>query len=142
MCSLWKYLFVFWVSTQWHSAHSIATPDHTNWPSWRGPTGNGTAPEKCKPPTEWSEEKNIIWKKKVPGLGHSTPVIWGNQIYVTSAVPFGEKKDPPVPDNAPGSHDNLPVSQMHRFIVLCMDRGSGKVLWTTKCKETLSLIHI
>ena len=136
MCSLWKYLFVFWVSVQWYSTHSTAAPNQTNWPSWRGPAGNGTASEKCNPPIEWSEEKNIVWKKKVPGLGHSTPVIWGNRIYITSAIPFGEKKDPPVPDNAPGSHDNLPVSQMHRFIVLCMDQDSGKVIWKTTCKET------
>ena len=136
MRSLWRLLFALWISGHWYSALCLPSLSQTNWPSWRGPTGNGTAPEKCKPPTEWSEEKNIIWKKKLPGLGHSTPVIWGNKVFITSAIPFGERKDPPVPDNAPGSHDNDPVSQMHRFIVLCMDRISGKVLWQTTCKES------
>ena len=136
MHSLWRLLFFLWLSGQSHSVLCITGTAQTNWPSWRGTTGNGTAPEKCKPPIEWSEDKNIIWKKKVLGLGHSTPVIWDSRIFITSAIPFGEKKEPPVPDNAPGSHDNLPVSQMHRFIVTCMDRTSGKLLWKTTCKET------
>ena len=136
MHSLWRLLFFLWLSGQSHSVLCITGTAQTNWPSWRGTTGNGTAPEKCKPPIEWSEDKNIIWKKKVLGLGHSTPVIWDSRIFITSAIPFGKKKEPPVPDNAPGSHDNLPVSQMHRFIVTCMDRTSGKLLWKTTCKDT------
>ena len=42
----------------------------SNWPSWRGVTGNGVAPDSSNPPKEWSEEKNIFWKIKLPGLGH------------------------------------------------------------------------
>ena len=108
----------------------------SNWPSWRGSTGNGTAPDNSNPPTEWSEEKNILWKTKLEGLGHSTPVIWEDKIFLTSAVPFGKKTIPPVPDNAPGSHDNLPVSQSHRFLVICIDKKSGKIIWKTKCHES------
>ena len=93
----------------------------SNWPSWRGSTGNGTAPDTSKPPKEWSVEKNILWKTKLEGLGHSTPVIWEDKIFLTSAVPFGKKTIPPVPDNAPGSHDNLPVSQSHQFHISYLD---------------------
>ena len=71
----------------------------SNWPSWRGSTGNGTAPDASNPPTEWSEEKNILWKTKLEGLGHSTPVIWEDKIFLTSAVPFGKKTIPPVQEN-------------------------------------------
>ena len=108
----------------------------SNWPSWRGVTGNGSAPDTSKPPREWSEEKNILWKLKTEGLGHSTPIVWENKLYYTSAIPVGEKRIPPVPDNAPGSHDNLPVSQSHHFIAVCVDKRSGKILWKTKCNES------
>jgi len=72
---------------------------------------------------------------QLPGLGHSTPVIWGDRIFLTTAIPFGEETSPPVTDNAPGSHDNLPVSQKHRFTAMCIQRTSGKVLWKTTCLE-------
>ena len=92
----------------------------SNWPSWRGVTGNGVAPDSSNPPKEWSEEKNIFWKIKLPGLGHSTPVIWQDKIFLTSAIPFGDVTEPPIYDNAPGSHDNSPVAQKHKFVVLCI----------------------
>ena len=107
----------------------------SNWPSWRGASGNGTAPDTCRPPLEWSEEKNIAWKIRIPGLGHSTPIIWGNRIFLTTAIPFGQKTSPPVYDNAPGSHDNLPVAQKHRFVAICIELSSGKQLWQTPCHE-------
>jgi len=56
-----------------------------DWPSWRGPNFNGAVPD-ADPPTEWSEDKNVRWKIDLPGPGHATPVIWGNRIYVLSAV--------------------------------------------------------
>ena len=107
----------------------------SNWPSWRGVTGNGVAPDSSNPPKEWSEEKNIFWKIKLPGLGHSTPVIWKDKIFLTSAIPFGEVTEPPIYDNAPGSHDNSPVAQKHKFVVLCIDKKTGETIWSTKCNE-------
>ena len=107
----------------------------SNWPSWRGVTGNGVAPDSSNPPKEWSEEKNIFWKIKLPGLGHSTPVIWQDKIFLTSAIPFGEVTEPPIYDNAPGSHDNSPVAQKHKFVVLCIDKKTGETIWNTKCNE-------
>jgi len=61
-----------------------------NWPAWRGPTANGVAPG-ANPPKEFSEEKNVLWKIKVPGSGNSTPVIWGNQLFVLTAEKTGKK---------------------------------------------------
>ena len=107
----------------------------SNWPSWRGVTGNGVAPDSSNPPKEWSEEKNIFWKIKLPGLGHSTPVIWEDKIFLTSAIPFGDVTEPPIYDNAPGSHDNSPVAQKHKFVVLCIDKKTGETIWNTKCNE-------
>ena len=99
------------------------------WPQWRGPLGTGVAPQ-ADPPVAWSEEKNIRWKVALPGRGHSTPIVWGGRIFLTTAIPFGEKL-PPHFSGAPGAHDNLPVTQRQQFAVLAIDRDTGKQLWQT-----------
>jgi outer membrane protein assembly factor BamB len=65
------------------------------WPAWRGPLHTGVAPH-GDPPTEWSESKNIRWKVAIPGRAHATPIIWGDRIYIQTAVP----KDAPAPEKA------------------------------------------
>ena len=105
------------------------------WPQWRGPLGTGVAPE-ADPPVHWSESRNLLWKKALPGLGHSTPVLWGHRIFVTAAVPTGDALNP-VYDDAPGSHGNLPVTHRQRFVVLALDRGSGEVLWERTVRTSL-----
>ena len=57
------------------------------WPQGRGPDGTGAA-TRSAPPTEWSETKNIRWKRPIPGRGHATPIIWGARVYVQTAVPI------------------------------------------------------
>lgn len=106
-----------------------------NWPQWRGPLGTGAAAD-AKPPLKWSEKENVRWKTPVPGKGHSTPIVWGERIFLTTAVPFGEKMEPRY-SGAPGAHDNLPVRQQHKFIVLAVDRESGKVLWQKTVRQDL-----
>ena len=103
------------------------------WAQWRGPWATGVGP-KADPPVEWSENKNVRWKKALPGKGHSTPVVWGRRIFVTAAEPFGKPRLP-VYDKAPGSHDNLPVMRSHRFIVIALDRKSGDEVWRRTVAE-------
>ena len=105
------------------------------WPQWRGPLGTGAAPE-ADPPVHWSESRNLLWKKALPGLGYSTPVLWGHRIFVTATVPTGDALNP-VYDDAPGSHGNLPVTHRQRFVVLALDRGSGEVLWERTVRTSL-----
>ncbi len=102
--------------------------DSQNWPQWRGPEGNGVA-EDARPQTEWSATENISWKTALPGRGHSTPVIWGDRIFLTTAIPVGEKL-PPKMSGRPGEHDNLPIDSEYQFVVLAVSRDSGKILWT------------
>src|SRR6185295_5882972 len=83
-------------------------PDLRNWHQWRGPLANGVAPV-ADPPMDWSEKKNINWKIPLPGKGHSSPIVWGDLVFLMSAEPYG-KPTRPVYDNAPGSHDNVGVS--------------------------------
>jgi outer membrane protein assembly factor BamB len=103
------------------------------WPQFRGPLGTGEAPQ-ANPPLEWSEDKNIRWKIALPGLGHSTPVVWGQRIFVTAAVPFGPKF-PGLPDTAPGAHDNLRVTQRHRFVLFAVNRKDGAIVWKKQLNE-------
>ena len=106
-----------------------------SWPQFRGPLGTGEAPN-AKPPTEWSEEKNIKWKVPLPGLGHSTPVVWGDRLFVTTAIPFGPKFEGK-PDTAPGAHDNVRVTQRHRFVLLAIDRKDGSIVWQKELSTKL-----
>lgn len=101
------------------------SPDH-NWPQWRGPLGAGVAPH-ANPPVEWSEDKNLRWKVALPGKGHSTPIVWGDHIFLTTAIPYGEPVKPRFV--RPGAHDNLALTQPHEFAVLAVSRKSGKILW-------------
>ena len=64
----------------------------------------------------------------LPGKGHSTPIVWGDRIFLTTAVPYGEEL-PPRHSRAPGTHDGVPVTQRHEFVVLAVNRHDGKVLW-------------
>jgi outer membrane protein assembly factor BamB len=106
-----------------------------DWPQWRGPLGTGAAPN-ADPPVEWSEAKNIRWKVALPGKGHSTPIIWGDRIFVTTAVPYGEEL-PPRHSRAPGTHDGVPVTHRHEFVVLAVNRHDGKVLWQKAVHQKL-----
>ena len=103
------------------------------WPHWRGPLDNGVAPH-ARPPTRWSETTNLRWKTPLPGLGHSTPIIFGGLVVVTAAVPFGPESAP-VYSDAEGAHDNHPVKQAHRFVVIALAQDSGEPLWQTTVKE-------
>lgn len=105
------------------------------WPAWRGPLHTGSAPS-ADPPVAWSETRNLRWKTALPGEGHSTPIVWGDKVFVSAAVPFGESIDPK-PDTAPGAHDNRPVTRRHRFVVMALSRADGSILWNRTVREAL-----
>lgn len=98
------------------------------WYQWRGPLMTGEAPH-ANPPVRWSESNNIKWKTKLAGLGHSTPIVTRDAVYLTWAREIGEKF-PPRPDTAPGAHDNKLVSSKFEFVAVAVDRGSGQIRWT------------
>ncbi len=104
-----------------------AEDDDHYWPQWRGPLGTGVAPH-ANPPVKWSEVENIRWKVALPGTGHATPIVWGDRVLITAAVPYGDPMEPRY-DSAHGAHDSVPVTQRHRFIVLAVSRREGKILW-------------
>ena len=92
-----------------------------DWPRWRGPENDGVA--RGDVPLEFSATKNIAWKTHIPGRGHSSPVIWGNKIFLTTAIPTGAADQ-----YAPA------LQKEQRFVVICLDRITGKVLWERTAK--------
>lgn len=133
--ALWLLGWLLLLETVSISAETSLDAAH-QWPGFRGPLGTGLAPH-ADPPVEWSEEENVRWKTELPGLGHSSPVVWGDRIFLTSAIPFGEPLAEPRYSGRPGAHNNLPVTRRQRFVVLAVDRDSGKILWQTTVREAL-----
>jgi outer membrane protein assembly factor BamB len=108
------------------SAGWAADPD-AHWPRWRGPLDTGESPN-ANPPIEWSPEKNIRWKLPIPGRGHSTPVIWGDRVYLTTAIPVGKRLSPTY-SGRDGAHNNLPITNRQEFAVIAVSRSKGKIEW-------------
>lgn len=100
-----------------------------SWPQWRGPHFTGVSTT-ANPPITWSETKNILWKAPLPGRGNSTPVVWGDRLFVTSAVPAGVTGDA---QHAPRGGN--PARGMHRFVVMALDRKTGKPVWERTVRE-------
>jgi outer membrane protein assembly factor BamB len=70
-----------------------------NWHQWRGPLANGFAPE-ADPPTTWGAESNVRWKVAVPGQGESTPIVWQNRIFLTTAIETDRQEEMPPAEQA------------------------------------------
>lgn len=116
-------------------ADRAETEAQHHWPQWRGPLGTGVGPH-ANPPVEWGENKNLRWKVALPGKGHSTPIVWGERIFLTAAVPYGEEVRPRLPER-PGAHDNLNLTQHHEFAVLAVRRRDGTILWQQSLHKEL-----
>ena len=89
------------------------------WPSWRGPSNAGVSTT-AQPPTEWSETKNLRWKIEVPGRGAGTPIVWGERVYISTAIPA---------DPAGGA------TATHKFVVMAINRKDGRIAWQHTAKE-------
>ena len=100
------------------------------WHQWRGPSNNGVAVGSA--PATWSDSSNVAWKVEIPGRGFSTPAIWGDRIFVTTAIPTGAAAAvPAAPAPAQGRRGGGGGAGAveHRFEVLALDRATGKILW-------------
>ena len=110
-----------------------------NWPQWRGPGGQGISNEPDVP-TDWQPERNIAWKTLLPGGGHSSPVVWGDRIFLTAAIEGdvipGAKAVDHVVDGKPWIHpDSVAADRKHTLKVLALDAKTGKVVWEQTAYE-------
>jgi outer membrane protein assembly factor BamB len=111
--------------------HRVVGAGPGDWPYWRGPAVNGMAIGDA--PLTWSGTENVAWKTDIPGLGNSSPVIWGDQIFLTTAIPTGIPAAAPAAASAPpqrgGPGGGSGPQPEHRFEVISLDRRTGKILW-------------
>jgi outer membrane protein assembly factor BamB len=104
----------------------VAAP--MNWPSFRGPNASGAA-DGQHPPLSWDVKKNINvqWKTPIAGLGHSCPIVWGDRVFVTTAI--SGKPDQKIRIGNYGDVASVDDKTEHTWHVLCLDRKTGKILW-------------
>jgi len=111
-------------------AQSFDETKSENWHHWRGPEASGVS-RTATPPIEWSEGRNIRWKVAIDGNGIATPIIWGNKVFLLTAIDTGEV-DPslPRPEDQPERVFGIKYpNTTYDFVVLCLDRGTGTELW-------------
>ncbi|MBN2089900.1 PQQ-like beta-propeller repeat protein [candidate division KSB1 bacterium] len=133
-----KILLLFLISTNMVFAQTKLTEFEKNWTQWRGPTGNGIALQ-GNPPLEWSETKNIKWKTEIPGKGHSSPIIWGDQIFLTTAITTDKKgevkEEAETPQRERRGPPSVGTDKIHQFVVLSVNRQTGQIQWQRIVRE-------
>lgn len=109
---------------------AASTVQCEDWYQWRGPENNGVS-RSAKPPITWSETESIRWKAEIKGNGTGTPIVWGDKVFVTTAINTG-KVDPslPKPEDQPERVFGIKFpNTTYEMVVLCFDRNAGKQLW-------------
>ncbi|HEX2270818.1 MAG TPA: PQQ-binding-like beta-propeller repeat protein [Pyrinomonadaceae bacterium] len=114
-------------------ALSAITINAQNWPAFRGTNASGVA-EGAKPPVTWDVEKatNVLWRTPIPGLSHASPIVWGNHIYLITAISADPKAGFIAKDRGISlSNDESP----HTWWIYALDKQTGKILWSNKAYE-------
>ena len=106
-------------------AFPALSAETVNWPQYRGAASDGLAEGDTLPDT-WSTTENVVWKVDVPGWGWSSPIIWGDRIFVTSAVGEHDREDIVV-GGYPGGH--VQPDDVHRWMTYCFDFDTGAMVW-------------
>jgi outer membrane protein assembly factor BamB len=99
-----------------------------NWSSFRGDNASGIA-DGQSPPTNWDAEKsiNVLWKTPIPGLGHSSPVVWGDKVFVTTAISSNTNVD--FQHGLIETGESARDTSRHSWHVYCLDKKSGRIIW-------------
>ncbi|MCH2693786.1 MAG: PQQ-binding-like beta-propeller repeat protein [Acidobacteriia bacterium] len=118
-------VWVFWISL---SETKNESGNQAYWPHWRGPQATGVSPTGA-PPVKWNENKNVRWKTVLPGKGHATPIIWGDTIFVTTAIPTDREIENPEKVGA------IPPTHFLKFQLMALDRKTGSILWQRTARE-------
>lgn len=105
---------------------SILANAQDHWPQFRGAQSSGVT-EDPKLPDKWSATENVAWKTDIPGVGWSSPIVWGNQVFLTSVINSGNT-EPPKKGLYFGGERPIPPSE-HRWMVYAVDFRTGKILW-------------
>ena len=105
-----------------------------NWPTFRGQNGTGVG-DGNNLPTTWNAEKstNVLWKTHIPGLGHSSPIIWKDRIFITTAISSAANSEfvHGLTDTGASANDN----SKHSWRVYCLDKTTGRIIWEKSIYE-------
>lgn len=116
------------------AALGLAAPASAgNWPQFRGPDGRGQSQESDLP-TVFGPTTNVLWKVKIPGVAWSSPIVWEEKVFVTTAIPDGDQETPQKGLYF-GGNRKKPRDHEYSWEVWCLDRESGKVLWKDVAKH-------
>ncbi len=132
---------------------------YRNWHQFHGPDGNGVA-RNAQPPSKWGPEKNVKWKTEIPGRGSSSPIVWGNRVFLMTAIETDRVAESA--ESQPAEEEQAerterggnragqggrrggrrgfrrpPPSNYYEFAVLCVNRESGDILWKTIVNEAV-----
>lgn len=140
-------VFTFKTTADNHNTEVDKTPNYEkNWHHWRGPHTNGTAVN-ANPPLTWSESENIRWKVPIPGLGHATPIIWEDKIFIQTAIEVEmpekestEEVEPPEEEDTGrrrGRRGRSRTIPPYKFEILALNRSDGSTAWQKTLKETV-----
>ncbi len=110
------------------SSRLKAAPPKGSWPSFRGPQASGVA-DKQNLPDQWNGKtgENILWHAKIPGLAHSSPIVWGKHVFITSAVSSDPKAT--FKPGLYGDGDASKDQSQHRWMIYALDKQTGKIVW-------------
>lgn len=119
-------------------AGGFADDRGANWHQWRGPDATGVAPQ-ADPPVEWDATRNLKWKATIPGQGKASPIVWGDRVFVATAVNTGTVVETAAkPEDQPQRQFGIKFpNTLYRYVVQCLDRNTGKLLWEKIAVEAL-----
>jgi outer membrane protein assembly factor BamB len=122
------YLFILagWLMLAAH--HAVAGGE---WPGFRGPGARGVAADDPRLPTRWSDTENVCWKAEIEGRGWSSPIVWGDRVFLTSAVTTDPLDDPRKGLYFGGNREEPPETEI-RWLVTCLDARTGMTRWETQ----------
>ena len=119
------------------SAEPASNP-RSNWPQWRGPLANGHNPN-ANPPIAWDQSRNIRWKTPMVGKGSATPIVWGDQIFIVTAIDTGHAGTAEqMPKFKPKvEQKTTPPTHLYQFVVQSFDSATGALTWSQIAAEAV-----
>ena len=128
-----------WIAAVLACAALTTASASDRWPQFRGPSSAGTAADNPALPETWSTTQNVVWSVTVPGMGWSSPIVWGNTIFVTSVIRPGGALE--IPERGfYGANARSDDSGVHRWMVYALDFETGRVRWEREVRSAVPTV--